>query len=180
MSEETSSLEKLMPEIQAFINDKFGSISAFKLLKRFVEFILAREIEGAATYELIYGIAPSEVITRNALVKIECAADGNAEKEAEEGLGSLIKKGILTCDAETGILDLGMPLASVTNIYLKKEKSALRIVSDEALADVILLHTIKGSKLDTDDLATRRAGAVLDVVYKQVKYTILEFKFGKH
>ncbi len=153
----TISEKKRAEKVVAYILDKYGSPHAFKLLKYFLEHKLAREKKGFAIYEITFNIAPSEVLTRYALMKIECIADDGEEKDAEAGLELLLRKGILKADPETEILELNVPLSSIANIYLKETKKSMKVVKDKSLADVILLpataRRVKASKKGSKDLS---------------------------
>ena len=129
-----------MERIKAYIIAKYGSICAFKLLKYVIEHKLARESNGYAGFEVIFKIAPSIVLTKYALTRLECIADDATKSDAEEGVRILISRGILRCDSETEVLELNVPLNSVANLRLVDTGTSLITVADpHSQADVILL-----------------------------------------
>jgi hypothetical protein len=179
---ETSSMKKLMTKIMSYTTNRYGSIHAFKLLKYFLEHQIAREKGGFATYEMTFNIAPSLVLTRHSLVKIECIADDAQQKDAEEGLDLLVQKGILVSDPETGILELNGPLDSIINVYLKETENCLEVIQDKSSADVILFPVSNGKpSLGKKDDEIRKMGSVPDLLYKDKRgrYTLLEIKPGR-
>ena len=170
-----------MKKITEYITSRYGSVHAFKLLKYFLEHKLARESKGFATYEIAFKIAPSEVLTRYALIRIECLADGAEQKDAEAGLDLLIQKGILTIDPETDILELNVSLDSIANVYLKETDSGFGVVSDRSSADVILLpaSTADISSHQKDDSQQANVATVSDMLRKNENgaFSLLEIKF---
>jgi hypothetical protein len=168
-------------KIVDYITKRYGSMHAFKLLKYFLEHKLARERKGLAVYEVAFKIAPSEVLTKYALEKIECQADDAEQKDAEKALDSLIKKGVMRSDPETDILELVVPVDSVANVYLKEKGKDFEVVQDASSADVLLLTTtiaeIPTNKVNHE--YTKFAG-VPDVLLKDKsgKFTLVEIKIG--
>ena len=166
-----------------YITNRYGSFHAFKLLKYFLEHKIARDNEGYATYEIALHIAPSQVLTRYTLVRIECRADDAELKDAEEGLDLLIQKGILTVDPETDILELNVSLDSIANLYLKETDSGFEVVSDRSSADVILLPANKAviSSHQKDDSKRPNISTVPDMLVKNESgdFSLVENKFGK-
>jgi len=179
---ETPVMKKTMVKITEHITRTYGSIHAFKLLKYFLEHKLARENKGFAIYEISFNIAPSEVLTRHALVKIECIADDAEQKDAEAGLDLLIQKGILKSDPETNILELNISLDSIANVHLKETNIGFEVVKDRSSAKVILLPTatarVPKGKKDNDKQAN--IAGVPDILYKDKRgrFTIVEIKMG--
>lgn len=179
---ETTTLKKRMMKITDYITYRYGSVHAFKLLKYFLEHKLARENKGFAVYEISFHIAPSEILTPYALIKIECIADDAEQKDAQAGLDLLMQKGILKNDAATDILELNVPLDSIANVYLRETENGFEIVKDRSLADVILLPTAatrvpKGKK---DHGKQANVAGVPDILEKDKhgRYTIVEIKLG--
>lgn len=172
-----------MKKITDYITSRYGSVHAFKLLKYFLEHKLARESKGFAVYEMAFKIAPSEVLTRYALIRIECLADGAEKKDAEAGLDLLIQKDILTIDPETDILELNVSIDSITNVYLKETDSGFGVVSDRSSADVILLPAIKAEipLRQKDDSQQANAAAVPDMLCRNENgaFSLIEIKFDK-
>ena len=171
-----------MKKITDYIMSRYGSVHAFKLLKYFLEHKLARESKGYAVYEMAFKIAPSEVLTRHALIRIECLANGAEQKDAETGFDLLIKKGILRIDPETEILELNVSLDSVANVYLEETDNGFAVVSDRDSADVILLPAMKvdiASRQKEDSQQANVAG-VPDMLCKNKDGALspLEIKFG--
>ena len=172
--------KEMMMKITDYINHRYGSVCAFKLLKYFLEHQLAREIKGIANYEVAFHIAPSEVLTRSALVKIECRADGAQREESETGFNILLEKGILKIDAETGIVELAVPIESIADVYLQCKDGDLEAVSDRSSADIILLQTVKAENVtqQRDDSLKINMAGVPDILYRNSvgSYTLVEIK----
>jgi len=171
-----------MKKITDYITQKYGSIYAFKLLKYFLEHKIARDSKGYAVYEIIFNIPPSQVLTRYALVRIECITDGAQQIDAEKGIELLIEKGILTCDPETDILEQKAPLDAITNVNLKETNDGFEVVEDMSMADVILLSTTK-AKVPSGKKGHHRQlyiAGVPDILIRNKKSnnTIVEIKLG--
>lgn len=174
-------MKEVMKKITDYITSRYGSVHAFKLLKYFLEHKLARESKGFAVYEMSFKMAPSEVLTRYALIKIECLADGAEQKDAENGLDLLTQKGILKSDPETGILELSVSVDSIANVYLKETDTGFEVVSDRSSAKVILLPTaMRGVPLPQKNSEQANVAGVPDMLYKDKngRYTIVEIKLG--
>lgn len=172
--------KEMMMKITDYIKCRYGSICAFKLLKCLIEHKLAREVRGVTSYEVAYHIAPSEVLTRSALIKIVCRADGAQREEAEAGFDLLLEKDILKIDAETSIVELAVPVESIADVYLQWKDGGLEVVHDRSSADVILLQTIKAENVTQekeDSLKINMAGAP-DILYRNAdgSYTIVSIK----
>lgn len=180
---ETPAMKKRGMKLVEYITSRYGSLHAFKLLKYFLEHKIARDNEGFATYEIALHIAPSQVLTRCNLIRIECRADDAEQKDAETGLDLLIQKGILTVDPETDILELNVPLDSIANLHLKETDSGFEVVSDRSSADVILLPANKTVILShrKDDGKQPNISAVPDMLVKNEsgEFSLVENKFGK-
>lgn len=176
-------MRKTSSDITDYIKSRYGSVHAFKLLKYFLENKLARESGGFAVYELSFNIAPSEVLTKNALVKIECLTDDAEQKDAEAGLDLLVQQGILTIDSETYILELNVPIDSIANVYLKETDRGFEVVSGRSLADVILLPVGKRAipLHQKDENQQTNIAAVPDMLYRDENGTFsrVEIKFGR-
>lgn len=160
-------------KIVKYIESRYGSLHAFKLLKYFVEHKLARDSKGYAIYELALEIAPSQVLTRYALIRIECIADGADTKDAESALDSLLKRGTLRCDAETGILELNVSLNSLVNVHLRETNEGFEALPEGASGDATLLLTGSRETSSIDETKVPICG-VPDLVYRD---TIVELKF---
>jgi len=139
-AEETTQKE-IMMKVTKYITDRYGSVFAFLLLKYLLEHKLAREKEGYTVYELAFKIAPSVVLTRKTLIKIECRADGSDQTDSEKGLELLVQKGIVEIDLQTDIVELKVPINTVANVYLRNTDKGFEVVPDMSTADVILLPT---------------------------------------
>ena len=176
-------MEKSMKKIMDYITNRYGSVHAFKLLKYLLEHKLARESKGYAIYELSFKIAPSEVLTRYALIRIECLADGAEEKDAEAGLDLLLQKGILTIDPQTEILELNVSVDSVADVYLKKTDNSFEVVADRSSADVILLPTSKAQfpMHQKDDNQKANVAGVPDLLCRNENgaFSLIEIKLYK-
>jgi len=179
---ETPAKKKTSMALFKYITKKYGSLHAFKLFKYFLEHKIARENKGFATYELVFNIAPSEVLTKYALIRIECLADDAEQKDAEAGLDLLIQKGILEVDSETDILELNVPLSSIANLNLKETGSKFELVADASSADVILLPISKAEIPwhQKDDKQANVYG-VPDMLLKNKNgtFSLVENKFAK-
>lgn len=179
---ESPAAKKKMRKIIAYITQRYGSIHAFKLLKYFLEHKIARDSKGYAVYEITFNIAPSKVLTRYALTKIECIADGAQQRDAEKGIKLLIEKGILTYDPETDILEQKAPLDTISNVYLRETNDGFEVVEDMSMADVILLPTTKakGPSRKRRHHKQLNVAGVPDMMTKNKKgnYTIVEIKLG--
>ena len=175
-------MRETMKKITDYIANRYGSVHAFKLLKYFLEHKLARESKGFAVYEMSFQIAPSEVLTRHALIRIECLADGADQKDAEAGLDLLLQKGILTIDPETDILNLNVSLDSIANVYLKETDRGLVEVSDMSSADIILLAASRAkiASPEKDDSHAANVAGVPDILYKiqSEAFSIIEIKLA--
>ncbi len=132
-----TAMKKIIIDVTKYITSRYGSVVAFLLLKYLLEHKLAREKKGYTVYEIAFEIAPSIVLTRKTLVKIECRADGTSQAESEAGLELLIQRKIVTIDSETGILSLNVPVNSIANVFLKKSGPNFEVISDQESADVI-------------------------------------------
>jgi hypothetical protein len=175
-------MKKKMKKIIDYITQRYGSIHAFKLLKYFLEHKIARDIMGFAVYEITFNIAPSQVLTRYALARIECIADGALQKDAEKGVELLTERGILACDPETGILEQKAPLSTIANVYLRETNDGFKVVEDMSMADVILLSTNKARVPSRKRRHHRQlnVAGVPDILTRNKKghYTIVEIKLG--
>jgi hypothetical protein len=164
-----------------YINNKYGSLISFKVLKYFLEHKLAREKKGYATYELAIGIPPSMFLTRNTLAKIESVSDHGDEKDSEKGVDLLVEKGILAIDKETGILELSVPLDSIANLNLRETDHGFEETKDNSSASLLLLQTLSREipKRVGDSYAPIITG-VVDMLLKEKngKFVAVENKFG--
>jgi len=174
--QENNEYSKIEKKVTSYISDRYGSIHAFRLLKYFIEHRLARERKGLAVYEVAFNIPPSAVLTRYALVRIECLADGSERSHAESGLDQLLKKGILKCDPETNILELDVPMDSVVNVYLKDVDTGFEVASDPTSAYVVLLwagvRLIPEKRKKTEDEEKRFGAALPDWAYLDIPKSI--------
>jgi hypothetical protein len=159
-----------------YIDARYGSLHAFKLLKYFIENKLARDSKGYAVYELAFNIAPSQVLCRYALIRIECIADGADAKDAEQGLKSLLESGTLRCDAETDILELNVPLDSLVNVHLRETDEGFEAAPEPASRDdmtLLLTESREGTISDGEKLPIV---GVPDLIYKG---KVVELKFAE-
>lgn len=171
-----------MKKITAYINKRFGSIAAFLLLKHIIEHKLAQEKQGYATYELVFKIAPSIILTPTTLIKIECCADGTQPQEAEKGFKTLLEKGFVGVEPDTNIVELVHPINNLTNIYLKNVKHGFEVVSNFSKADVILLLAISEESPNTKTVrGIPEVSGVIDVIIKdeQRKTSMVLIKLGE-
>jgi hypothetical protein len=175
---ESPTAKKRMKKITDYVTQRYGSIHAFKLLKYFLEHKIARDGKGFAVYEIAFNIAPSQVLTRYALGKIECIADGAQQRDAEKGIELLIEKGILIYDPETDILEQKAPLNTIANVYLRETNDGFEVVEDMPMADVILLSTAKASSRKRLHHKQLNVAGVPDILTRNKKgnYAIVEIK----
>jgi hypothetical protein len=178
---QTTAERKTTRKIIEYLESKYGSPTGFKLMKYFLEHRLAREKHGYATYELVFNVPPSLVLTRRTLIQIQCLADGSDQEDSEKGLDSLIQKGILGCDSNTGILELAVPLDSIADIYLKETEHGFEVVKDISLATMILLPTKdrEARMANTTERFKGNIAGVPDMLCKMKngKFGIVENKF---
>lgn len=146
-------------KILPFINKRFGSVSAFKVLKYMTEFIVARRLGGFTVYEISFSIPPSEIMTRTALISIVMKADGVTLTTAQKAVDKLIEKEILSHDHETDIIELVVDIEDFTDIYLKLQENGVSVTQHREESDVELL---------TIAIRDQICG-VADMIFKDIK-----------
>jgi hypothetical protein len=171
-----------LKDVTEYIEERYGSVIAFLLLKYLLEHKLAREKDGFTNYEIAFRIAPSIVLTPTTLIKIETRADGTTIEEAEDALRLLLEKRMVHVDKETQILSVNVPIESIANVYLKKIGHYLKQVNSFEEADVILLNTIVGEYAEkgVENPANLYISGVPDILLKNEKgeLIIVGLKFG--
>ena len=159
--------KNLLDNLLKYVKDRFGSLTAFLVLKHILEHKLARDNNGLATFELTYNIPPSSIITPKTLVKIVSRANREAQQEIEKGFNLLLKNGIVKVDPDINMIELSTSIDKITNIYLKKINNNFEEVVDYSEADAILFSTlVKDFPTTKKDKEFSSIAGVLDIMLK--------------
>jgi hypothetical protein len=154
-----------LKQVTKYISKRFGSVAAYLLLKYVLEHKIARERNGFTVYEFAFKIAPSIVLTRKTLLKIQQLADRALPHEAEVGFEYLMANKIIIMDPETEVVDLNVPISAITDIYLKKDGNDFIETLDVMESEVILLP-FSNNPAETDTSMKNSIGSVPDLLMK--------------